>query len=198
MVESIKIQGNRVLSPTLVLFTVCITSHCSLMSLHNCCSIPWSVSAGTTRRPGIFSIPEDPWDWYYLHERFIFMVNVGELTSPMDPVGILSGAYLEMQCDLYCRTMPGSLSNQVRNPIKTKGFWVKKNCLFDHDQKPWTKTNVIVNRHFHPSKYIVLWSSPIHLAWKEVRCTVKYQMTSGWTWECAAGESEWIGKQYIN
>ena len=32
-----------------------------------------------------------PWEWYiYLHEGLFLMVNVGEYTSPMDPMGWLN------------------------------------------------------------------------------------------------------------
>ena len=32
----------------------------------------------------------DPWDWYiYLHEWLMFVVNVGEYTSPMHPSWVI-------------------------------------------------------------------------------------------------------------
>ena len=40
--------------------------------------------------PSCLHAMTDPWDdlYIYLHEKLIFMVNVGKYTSPMDPMGI--------------------------------------------------------------------------------------------------------------
>ena len=54
------------------------------------CNNEW---LNSTVRSVFPQIPEDPWDERYIHLHlwFKFMVNVGEYTSPMDPMGIEMG-----------------------------------------------------------------------------------------------------------
>ena len=68
-----------------------------------------------------YSLPEtnpmtDPWDWYiYRHEGFIFMVNVGKHTSPLDPMGmrLSHGSFIRKQRgEQTCLNPPKSFSRR--------------------------------------------------------------------------------------